>query len=444
MRQIGLCLLAAFGVTMSSSSNLWAESIDLTQAYQLALEQNKSLQAHQANLAAESEKVQQAWSQVLPNVSAYLRRGKAEYTTSFVEDEPADFTRSGISLVQPLFSMKRFEGISAAKAGYLRFVKDFDLKRFQTGLETLHAYIDAAKAEKLLALSRAEIEDHKVRMKRVEAMLERGLATEVDRLETQSKYDELKAQEIADTNTHKVMLKRLEQYVGQRHLSIVPINDELWRMSKTILAHKGWVERIEKTSLQVQVAQSALRESQENKELSQAEYWPEINARVEYRKTDSYETGMENESRAVIEMSIPLYEGGRTNSAVRQAQNQIDRDSFFLSDERHKVSVQAEEALSKIRGSYENIQAYRRSVESANAYLSAAERGLSYGLRSVYEVLEAKSRLYNIEKKLVAEQHENLKAQLELLFLTGHFAPGDIAELIQRQQLPKGIFDAAS
>ncbi|MDR9499992.1 MAG: TolC family protein, partial [Hydrogenovibrio sp.] len=394
---------------------------------------------HRENLAAESENVDQAWSQVLPNVSAYLRRGKAEYTTGFVEDEPADFTRSGISLVQPLFSMKRFEGIGAAKAGYQRFAKDFDLKRFQTGLETLHAYIDAAKASELLALSRAEIEDHKVRMRRVDAMLERGLATEVDQLETQSKYDELRAQEIADTNTRKVMLKRLEQYVGQRGLEIASIQGDLWQLSEGILAQDNWVSRIENAALSVQVAQSALEESRQKKDLSQAEYWPEVNARVEYRKTDSYETGMENESRAVLEMSLPLYEGGRTNSAVRQAQNQIDRDAFFLADEKHKASVQAEESLSKIRGSYENIQAYRRSVESANAYLAAAEKGLSYGLRSVYEVLEAKTRLYTTQKKLVTEKHENLKAQLELLFLTGHFAPQDVAQLLQARQLPEAL-----
>jgi outer membrane protein TolC len=228
----GVSFAAMFALASIYSVGSAAKPIDMTQAYKLALKQNQALQAHRENLSAESEKIDQAWSQVLPNVSAYLRRGKAEYSTGFVEDEPAEFTRSGISLVQPLFSMQRFEGIGAAKAGYQRFVKDYDLKRFQTGLETLHAYIDAAKSNQLLALSRAEIEDHKIRQRRVDAMLERGLATEVDRLETQSEYDELRAQEIADTNTLKVMLKRLEQYIGQRGVEITAISESLWQLSE--------------------------------------------------------------------------------------------------------------------------------------------------------------------------------------------------------------------
>lgn len=430
----------AGGVSASAlDHNSSKTQMSMTQAYELALAQNQALQAHRQNLAAESENIDQAWSQVLPNVQAYLRRGKAEYTTGFVEDASADFTRSGISLVQPLFSMRRFEGISAAEAGVARFEKDFQLKQSQTGLETLHAYIDAANAQKLLKLSRTELKDHQTRMDRVEAMLERGLATEVDKLETQSKYDELKAQEIADTHNLKVMLKRLEQYVGERNLAVAPIPDTLYPVSEKILAHTHWVSQIQSHALSVKVAESALKESRQKKAVSQGEYYPELNARVEYRKTDSYETGMENESRAVLEMSMPLYEGGRTNSAVRQAQNQIDRDAFFLADEKHKVAVQAEEALSKIRGTYENIQAYQRSVDSAQAYLQAAEKGLTYGLRSVYEVLEAKTKLYNAQKRLVQQKHDNLKAQLELLFLSGQFSPQVVSRLLQSQQLPERL-----
>lgn len=413
------------------------EPISLLQAYAFTLEKNQAILSKQSALDADREDLNQAWSRVLPNITFNGQTGKGRYSTKFLKDEEADYSRATVNLVQPVFSQSRFKDIARAGRSVERAQSEYTVEQTSTALETLHAYLDVVSFATQLQIARQELEDHQVRRQRLEAMLERGLATKVDLLETQSRFDEVRAAVVQAENELNVAKTRLEQFVGMEQVEVQQVDESLWRHSRSLLQQTDWKAKALANSLTVKTARLGLMEAQAGVEVRRGDFWPELNLRAEYGKVDSYETSIEDNAKVQLELTVPIYQGGATASALRAAQHQVRSSEHYLKDREYFVGVKTEETLAKIKGSYENIQAYTKVAESAHAYLDAAEKGLRFGLRGIYDVLDAKSRLYNAQRKLQAEIYANIKAQLELLYLTSAFGVNEVADFIEKRRFPE-------
>lgn len=410
------------------------KSLSLVEAYQVALGYNQSLLSKQSRLDSDREAIDQAWSQVLPDLSVSGHVGYGEYSTDFVSGETDNFKRGSVNLAQPVFSYQRFQGINKANESVASAELEFKKAQLTTGLQAIEAYIDVLENNTMVEISKQEVADHEIKMKRLEAMLGRGMATKMDMLETQSKYDELKANLSAEETQAQVTRKRLEQLVGVKFDQVMPVPEDMWQRTELWLKRSNWLDDAQAHSILILAAKQALREAQSDVEVQKGEYWPEVTARAEYYGAESYENSIKENAKVLVEMRMPIYQGGRTNSRVSAARSRVQSAQHNVEDQLYFVEVKMEESFSNLTGSYENIQAFKKSLVSADAYLAAAEKGLMYGLRGVFDVLEAKTRLYNTQRKLNAEIYKNLKSQFELLYLVGRFEPDQVASYMKQPE----------
>lgn len=401
------------------SGQLMAQPLTLLEAIQTTLTQNDELAAKQAKLQADEEAVNQAWANVKPNVSFQYSTGYSEYSTTYANDQDSHFNRGTLSLVQPLYSMKRFRTIDRSEISVNTSKLQFQLDEQTKILEMVEAYLELAKYVKVLKISEKELADHVVKVKRLDAMLKRGLATKMDTLEAQARYDELKANLVGNQNDVKVRQKRLEHLLGTPVEDIISMQESLWERARSIVAKTDWYQVAWQKTLSVQVAQSQFELAQEDVAVRRAEHWPEVNLRIEAGETDSYETSIKDDRKIQLEMTLPIYQGGGTSSKVTAAEKMMQSYAFLLKDRKRFVKVKLEEVLARLDGSIANISALQQSRQSNEAYLEAAQKGLDYGLRGVFDVLEAKARLYDAERKLTFEVYDNLMAQFEFLYLMG-------------------------
>ena len=408
-----------------------AEPLTLMQAYKASLVSNKSVLSKQSMLEADSEEIDQAWSKVLPSVTVNGSVGKGRYDTAFIEDEDEAISRVSIRLTQPVFSLSRFRGINKAELTVARSSAEFDMELYGIALETTQAYLDVLAFKKEAHIAQQQANDHLIRIQRLEALLEKGLATRVDLLETRSRYDESKAKSIQAKNDYKVAVKKLEQYIGANKIDVIEVDETLWKQSETLLNDTiDWPALALENSYTIKMAQLRLEESQSDVSVRQAEYWPEVNLKAEYGKYESYENSIEKNAKIELELSMPLYQGGQTSSAVRASKSRAQSNVYYLEDRKLFVVLKTEEVMTNIKGSYENIMAYQAILESSNAYLESAEKGLQHGVRGMYDVLEAKTRLFDAQSRLNAEIYKNIKLQLELLFLTSAFGEAEMQSFL--------------
>lgn len=423
------CLIAFFSVTASHAAE--TSKINLPGAVELSLNQNDDLQAKQMKLQADSEQINQAKARILPNIRLNGSYGYADYEVSGVSGLDDQYNRWSVSLLQTLYSRQSFLGVDRAEMSVDAAKTQFELDQRTKTLELVEAYLDYLKYSELLEISNLELEDHDFKVQRLQALLDRGLATKMDMLEANSTHDVLRANAVQIENDMRIRKVRLQRLLATSVSSVAPIDTSLWQRSKKILQQQDWYQ----TAL---LYQPSLRLAQQQKDVARididaarAGYFPEVSLRAEASDADTYETSIERTNKIQIELSMPLYNGGETGSKVAAARAMLKSRSHFLDDQHQFVKVKLQETISRMQGNLAKIKALNESIASSEAYLDAAQKGLSYGLRGVFDVLEAKSRVYDSQRNLANEVYDNLMAQFEFLYLIGRLTPETIEAYLQ-------------
>jgi TolC family type I secretion outer membrane protein len=395
--------------------------IDYLKAYQTTLDNNEGLFSKQAQLNADQEQLRQAWGGVLPNISVSGAYGKGQYDTAFQKGQEDDFHRTSLHVVQPIYSARKFNTIAREQDNSKASESQFELDQYTTLLEMTQAYLDLARAQRLERITQQELDDHQIKSRRLEAMLERGLANKMDMLEARSKQDEIRANLVTAQNQVMVNQRRLERLLGANVDTIQPINETLWQRARDLVAQPDWYQVAQRHAPNLKVAELAYQVAKQDLSVQKAGHHPEVNLRAEVTNSDSYENTFRDNRKIQLEFTLPLYEGGITSSRIRAAHNLVSSKQYALRDSERFVQVKLKETLTKLQASIANLDALEQSIASNQAYLDAAEKGLDYGLRGVFDVLEAKTKMYNTERRMLDEIYANLFAQFELLYLIGKF-----------------------
>lgn len=408
-----------------------AQSVDFVSAMQQTLQKNEDLLSKQSRLNADAEQVNQAWAQVKPQISASAIKGRAQYSTSFAEDQKETYQRLNLNLVQPVYSRKRFLGIDRSEAAVASQQAMFSLEQQTKLVEMAQAYIEVLKFQEAVRISELELSDHLQRIDQLQAMLDRGLSNKVDLLEAQSRYDVLRSNLVRDQNDLKVAQKSLGRILGTQVTEVASLNSNLWQRAEQILSEKDWVSLALQKSQTIEVANTRLAVSETDVQVAKAEYWPELSLRMTVGDSETYETSIQKDQKIQLELNVPLYEGGLTNSRVAAARYQVESETYFLEDQKRFIQFKMDEILARLEGSIANIEALKNSKVSNQAYLDSAQKGLTYGLRGVFDVLEAKARGYEVERRLIFEIHDNIMAQIEFLYLIGQLSPAGVESYLQ-------------
>jgi len=427
-----LLLISSLGVASAANAEMIYPEVNLVQAVDKALKQNQEILAKEQQLKADREQINQAWSQVNPQISFNASAGAGMYEIKNADQEESEFHRASLSMVLPLYVPQNFARIERAEIAVDAAETQFSLDGKNKALEVTQAYMDVLKFTDLLNISDDEIEDHEVKILRLKALLERGLTTKMDLLEANSRYDILKANRIKIMNDLTVSKTVLERLLSQNIKEVSPMQDSLWQRSEDILANNSWLETAYSNYEGLLVAKKQADVAKADIKTAQKGYHPELFLRGELSNTDTYETVIENNHKIQLELSFPLYEGGITDSEVAQARAVFQSKQFLIEDQRQFIQVKLDEVLARMQGGVSRIKALEQSVESNKLYVDAAEKGLQFGLRGVFDVLEAKARLYESERNLKAEKYDNMKAQFEFLYLIGRFDVNSLSKYVQK------------
>lgn len=437
---LGLCFILLFTTSISSnaSNDESAEPnvLDITAAFELTLKNNDLLSSRKASAAADKESLNQAWAGVYPSVSLSGVYGKGEYSTEFTPLTDDSFQRYGLQLVQPLFSLKKFGAIER-QSKFVEYTNlSYSLEEQNTLLDMTYAFLELAKSQRLMLVYENELEEHKVKFKGLKAMLDRGLATKMDVLEATAKQDDILASLVTAQSQLLQNQKKLARLVGGQAVDKVKINESLWSRSKRLTNLNSWEKIAQTSSLNLKVAQYNLELSQLDASNQKAGYYPEINFRAAIDNTDSYESTFRDNKKVQIEMVWPIYEGGLTNSQIRAANQTVLSSKYALEDSRKMLKVQLNEVMTTLTTTVANIKALEKSLISNKLYLKSAEKGMVYGLRGVFEILDAKTRIFDTERKMVTQIYDNLRAQFEMMYLAGLLNPTHLEMFIKEDFTP--------
>ncbi len=145
--------------------------------------------------------------------------------------------------------------------------------------------------------------------------------------------------------------------------------------------------------------------------------------------SNQYNDNDAGQNKIGLSFSLPLYQGGMVNSQVKQAQYNFVGASEQLESAHRSVVQTVRSSFNNVNASISSINAYKQAVVSAQSSLDAMEAGYSVGTRTIVDVLDATTTLYNAKQQLSSARYNYLINELNIKSALGTLSEQDLVAL---------------
>ncbi|MDE7316899.1 MAG: TolC family protein [Helicobacter sp.] len=427
-----LLFLALFGLILAREDQI----LTLSRAYEKALQKESQILAQRYRTEATAEGINQALGALLPRITVDASAGhnKYNYTAPEVSEPYKDY---GITAYVPVFRPGLYLELDQAKDRAKGAEYELQRRANQLGLEVAKAYFDVMRTQKNLALARAMVDANEVKFRQTSGMLQAGLNTKMGMLEARVAFDRSRAELLAEEQRYNVAKMTLEYMIGEKITNdrILDISLEQINPDALIIASYDWQKGLVNNP-DVQIAQKQLELAQRDLTIRRWQHFPTADFQISQKHTESRDPSLrENDLRALIVVSLPIFEGGRTQSAIREGLKMQNAAIEELNHYKKQAILKLERTLSEQKLAIESVKVFKDSEYSAQLYLSTIEQGYERGLRSLFDVLEARSRLYQVRRDLIDAVYNLIVNQLNLLDVTGTLNTDRIYEIERKINL---------
>jgi len=418
-----------------------SQAENLLQVYQQARLSNPDLRKSAADRDAAFEKINEARSPLLPQLGL-----GADYTYSngFRDSNGLDTkaTSGSLQLTQTIFDMSKWRALTLQEksAG----IQDVTWQADQQTLilNTATAYFNVLSAIDALSYTEAQKQAIYRQLDQTTQRFNVGLVAITDVQNARSQYDTVLANEVTARNNLDNAVESLRQVTGNYYPELASLNVDNFKTTRPQAVNNLLKEAENRnlTLLQARLNQDLAREQIR---LAQDGHLPTLNltastsvsntsysgSRTRGVNGTQYEDNDAGQNQVGLNFSLPIYQGGQVNSQVKQAQYNFVGSSEQLESAHRSVVQNVRSSFNNINASISSINAYKQAVVSAQSSLDASEAGYSVGTRTIVDVLDATTTLYNAKQQLSSARYNYLINQLNVKSALGTLNEQDLASL---------------
>lgn len=394
--------------------------LSLSKAYELALKNERHLRALALKTNSGLEQVEQSRARLYPQLQGSLSWGRYGY--QYPNNPQAineSYTNYSLSASQPIFHPELWRGVDEAKSRQKMAEYQFQADTQQLGLDLAKAYFAVLYTQRNLELIASQKVFYEEKYKQLDDMLKVGLSNKIDLLETKVQLDKATSTWLGEKMKLEVAKMKLNHLTGEHIDYLETFEFESINTSKLLGSYTEWKSKIIKNPT-LNVAIAAQESAMHNLAVREYEHYPKID--VSFTRKETYtqdQISHKYDNQAVAQMSIPIFQGGYTQSRVREGRLLLDSAREELDYYQKETLFRFEELWAQRELNIENVKVLKESQVSAELSLKAIEKANKVGLKSVVDILEAKQKLYEIRRDLVDGMFQLINNQLGLLDITG-------------------------
>ncbi|CCP01728.1 Outer membrane protein tolC precursor [Erwinia amylovora Ea644] len=427
-----------------------SQAENLLQVYQQARLSNPDLRSSAADRDAAFEKINEARSPLLPQLGL-----GADYTyTNGYRDSSGSNSNTksaSLQLTQTIFDMSKWRALTLQEktAG----IQDVIWQTAQQTLilNTATAYFNVLNAIDTLSYTEAQKQSIYRQLDQTTQRFNVGLVAITDVQNARSQYDTVLASEVAARNALDNAVEALRQVTGNYYSSLASLNVDTFKTDKpqpvsTLLKE---AENRNLSLLSARLSQDLAREQIRSSETG---HMPTLDLTASTglsnnryggsraNQSASTQDNISGSNQVGLSFNLPLYSGGSVSSQVKQAQYAFVAASEQL-EGAHRSAVQTvRSSFNNVNASISSIAAYKQAVVSAQSSLDAMEAGYSVGTRTIVDVLDATTTLFNAKQQLSNARYSYMINQLNIKSALGTLNEQDLQTL--NGQLGKDVVTA--
>ncbi|MBA2690832.1 MAG: TolC family outer membrane protein [Burkholderiales bacterium] len=413
-----------------------AVAADLIQIYQDAKTRDATFASAEAAYRAGVERLPQGRAGLLPsiNLSGNVTRNQRES-----EGEPTlQATGRGytLSLSQPLFRLQNWATYDQAKQQVLQAEAQLFAARQDLILRVAQAYFDVLLAQDNLTVSQSQKTAISEQLAQAKRNFEVGTATITDTNEAQARFDQAAAKEIADANELEIKREALRQLIAAVPDRLAALREETALPLPVPNNINEWVAASEINNQTLAVLRAATEIARAEVRKQRAGHWPTVDLVASYGDSrnglsgSSSGGGSDNKSSQIgVQVTVPLYAGGATQSRVREALANDDKANFDLEANRRSIAQAVRSAFLGVTSGVTQVAALQQARRSAQVSLDSTKLGREVGVRTSLDVLNAEQLLSQARRDLFQSRYNVILNQLRLKAAAGRLSEGDLAEV---------------
>jgi len=431
--KVAMSVLLALGIQAQ------AHATDLLEIYHAAQGQDAVFAAARAAKDAGQEKLTQGRALMLPSVNLNANTTWNDVTvnsgTAVNVNKQYNSHGYGATLVQPLFREQNWALYTESELQVVQTEAQFKVAEQDLVLRVAQAYFDVLIAQDSVHLTAAQKTAIAEQLEQAKRNFEAGTATITDTHEAQARYDLIVAQEIAAQSALEVNRRSLQQLINAAPGELNPLGAAFQLEAPQPANQDKWVEEAQLRNHQVAIAQAAAELADKEVDRNRGGHLPTVDLVANYSKntTGYYSftgTAADTTSKIVgVQLNMPLFEGGATQSRWREAAANRERARHELDNARRNVELQTRQAYLGVVNGIAQVQALQQALKSSESLLEASKLGHEVGVRTNLDVLNAQQQAYSTRRDLYQAEYNYLISQLRLKAAVGGLAEEDLGKV---------------
>jgi outer membrane protein len=404
-----ILLLSFFWLSPAGAENL-------TQVYQLAVNNDPTLAQAYASMKANSQALPEAIAQMVPNLSGnYQTTGtetKQGTPNPFVAQGGYNTQNYGLTLNQPIYHPEHWSKleqsrhvVKAAEATYLSAAQTLIVTVAKQYFAILGAIDDLDYAKGQLKAFSREYEQAKQRF-------DVGLIAITDVETAKAQYDNAVATEISANNLVADQYEQLREIIGipVKEVTIFPVSKALALVPPNPNKQEEWVDTAHKFNLDVIAAKENANVAKAEIGTQVAGHYPKFDLQGNLNRTKSGPpfTDITYNRSVSLNVTVPIFSGGGVIFRTQEASSRYDEALQKLEQQQRLADGSTREAYRGVLTAMSRVEALAQAVKSSESSLKATKAAYEVGTRTIVDVL-------NSESQLLSAQRDHAKARYDYL-----------------------------
>lgn len=413
-----------------------AQAADLLSVYQEARLSDAKYASARYQLEAGREKLPQARAGLLPTLTLTGNTAYANVDASLPTSREFRYNTNGytLQLTQPLFRWQNWVALQQGELQVKVAETQFASAEADLMVRSTQAYFDLLSAQDVFnavsQLKKAASEQLQLSKKSFEV----GTVTVTDVNDAQSRFDIASAQEIAAQNDVNVKREALRVLTGKEPPVLARLRTGVSLATPLPADVEAWAQAAQQGNLDVAGQQLNSELAEREVARARAAHLPTVDAVGSYSRThagngSSGQPSQNNTWQVGLQASLPLYQGGGTQSKVREAQALSTKARSDLESTRRAAGQVARQSYLGVTSGVAQVKGYEAAVVSSTSALESNKLGYQVGVKINKDVLDAQSQLADTQQKLAKARYDTILSQVKLKLAVGALTLKDIEEI---------------
>ncbi|HEX7061095.1 MAG TPA: TolC family outer membrane protein [Woeseiaceae bacterium] len=439
--------LAALGASAAS------EAASLLEVYQQALQSDPLIHEAEARRLAALETKPQARGFLLPQIDASgsWQSGTQDGSSLEVDTTGAvavlpfgldyETKQWQLGLRQTIFRWDQFIGMKQADKIVARADVVYEAAQQDLMVRVVQRYFDVLAAEDRLTSIHADRQAIARQLEQARQRFEVGLIAITDVQESQAAYDQAVAAEIAAQRDLATARELLRELTGERVPQLAAPGEDFPLPTPNPADIDAWVDLAMDQNLNLLAARFDERIARDEISFRRSGHYPTIDLVASRGSSDttgdaSRGTGplfpadeLRNDEFIGVEVTIPLFSGGRVSSQVREAVYLHRAEMEVLQRTARETERATRDAYLGVLSEISRVNALEQAVRSGRTALEATQAGFDVGTRTIVDVLNSQRALYQAITNFYQSRYDYVLNVLRLKAAAGTLKVQDLEQI---------------